>query len=65
MLFTFQSTEEEEEEESAPPQPVDETQTEIPDQKVEEEGTNSGDAWLQKYKSISDIIQAMSSGGPL
>lgn len=65
LLFTFRSAEEEEEEEIAPPQPVDETQTEIPDQKVEEEGTNSSDAWLQKYKSISGIIQAMSSRAPL
>lgn len=35
--------EEEEEEEAAPPQPVDETQAETPDQKVEEEGTTTCD----------------------
>lgn len=40
IWFTFWTTEEEEEEEIAPPQPVGETQTEIPDQKVEEEGTS-------------------------
>ena len=39
--FTFWSTEEEEEEEIAQPQPVNETQTEKPDQKEEEEGTTS------------------------
>lgn len=39
--FTFWSTEEEEEEEIVQPQPVNETQTEKPDQKEEEEGTTN------------------------